>query len=295
MQPISHPSLDQIRDTIQTALEASGRNVEVISLNANGDTSTLATILSQENAKGVDILVPITTLSAQSAKAVFDGETTPMVFAAVSDPVAAGLTGEDSRHITGVSDQIPSAQVVELIGLFQPGYKKIGFLYTSSETNAVASISKAKAYCDENAIPYIESSIANQTELPAAVNALAAKGVDVLYSVNDNSIASAMPAYVDIANAKGLPIYVGADSMVADGGLATVGISYVQLGSQAAELILRVADGESPADIPYQTLTEYTRQVNLQAAAKLDLDLTDEMLKDFNVLVETDGTSHFGK
>ena len=295
VQPMSHASLDQIHDTIVASLNASGVDLEIVSLNANGETSTLATILNNEKAKGVDIVVPITTLSAQSAKAVFDGTDTPIVFAAVSDPVAAGLTDADSKNITGVSDHIPSEEVVRLISHFQPDFRKIGFLYTSSETNSVASIGKAKAYCDANGIAYIESSIAAQTELPAAVNALVTKGVDVLVTLNDNNIASAVPTYVDIAYGKGIPVYVGADSMVSDGGFATVGISYVQLGRQVADLILQVAAGEAPAAIPHQTLTEYTRQVNLQAAARLDLTLTDEQLRDFNILVEADATNHFGE
>lgn len=295
IQPMSHASLDQIHDTIVAQLKASGQNLEIVSLNANGETSTLATILNNEKAKGVDIVVPITTLSAQSAKTVFDGTETPIVFAAVSDPVAAGLTDDASKNITGVSDQIPSEEVVRLISHFQPNFTKIGFLYTSSETNSVASIAKAKAYCDAHGITYVESSIAAQTELPAAVNALVAKGVDVLVTLNDNHIASAMPTYVDIAHGKGIPVFVGADSMVSDGGFATVGISYIQLGEQAAELILRVAKGEAPSAIPYQTLTEYTRQVNLQAAGRLGLTLTDDQLTGFNILVEADGTNHFGE
>ena len=295
VQPMSHASLDQIRDTIIAELEASGQALEIVTLNANGDTSALSTILNTEKAKGVDILVPIATSSAQSAKAVFDGETTPMVFAAVSDPVAAGLTGADSVHITGISNQIPSAEIVKLIAHFQPDYEKIGFLYTSSETNSVSTINAAKAYCDDNSIPYEEASIASPSDLVTAVNSLLSKGVDVLYTGNDNSIASAMPSYVEAAYAKGIPIYCGADSMVADGGFATVGVSYVQLGKQAADLVLRVAGGEAPADIPYETLGEFSKQVNLQAAERLALTLDDAMLADFAVLVDADGTSHFGK
>lgn len=266
VQPMSHTSLDQIRDTIVAELTAAGGKYEIVTLNANGDTSALSTILNTEKANGVDLVVPIATPSAQSAKAVFDGTDTPMVFAAVSDPVAAGLTGADAKMITGVSNQIPSAEIVKLIAHFQPDYQKIGFLYTSSETNSVSTINAAKAYCDANGIAYEEA-----------------------------AIAAAMPSYVEAAYARDIPIYTGADSMVADGGFATVGVSYVQLGKQVAALIGRVAGGEAPADLPYETLSEFSRQVNLQAAQRLELTLTDAMLADFNVLVEADGTSHFGK
>lgn len=295
VQPMSHKSLDQIRDTIVAELKTSGRNFEVVTQDAHGDTSSLATIYQNIKNKGVDIVVPIATPSAQSAKSVFGGTKTPIVFAAVSNPVAAGLTGEDSKNITGVSNSVPADKIVQLVSDFQPSYKKIGFLYTSSETNSVSTIKVAKDYCDKNGISYAEASISAVTDLQAAVNSLLSKGVDALYTGNDNTIASAMPTYTSIAYSKGIPIYCGADSMVADGGLATIGIDYVQLGKQVAALVLKVADGAAVSSLPYETLSEYAKFVNLQAAGNLRLKLSEKVLKSYMVLVEKDGTSHFGK
>jgi putative tryptophan/tyrosine transport system substrate-binding protein len=295
VQPMSHKSLDQIRDTIVAELKASGLDFEITTQDAHGDTSSLATIFQNVRSKGADIVVPIATPSAQSAKSVFGGTRTPIVFAAVSDPVAAGLTGEDAKNITGVSNSIPSAKIVQLVSDFQPKYRKIGFLYTSSETNSVSTIKAAKAYCDQNGIAYAEASLATVSDLQAAVGSLLAKGVDALYTGNDNTIASAMPAYTDAAYAKGVPIYCGADSMVADGGLATIGIDYVQLGKQVAAMVVKVAGGTAPASIPYETLSDYAKFVNLQAADRLKLRLSPELLKSYKALVEKDGVSHFGK
>jgi putative tryptophan/tyrosine transport system substrate-binding protein len=299
VQPMSHKSLDQIRDTIvaelRAAAQASGRNFEITTQDAHGDTSSLPTIFQNVKGKGVDIVVPIATPSAQSAKSVFGGTKTPIVFAAVSDPVAAGLTGEDAKNITGVSNSIPSDKIVQLVSDFQPKYKKLGFLYTSSETNSVSTIKAAKAYCDKAGIAYAEASVATASDLQSAVNSLLAKGVDALYTGNDNTIASAMPAYTDAAYSKGVPIYCGADSMVADGGLATIGIDYVQLGRQVAALIVKIADGAAPAALPYETLSDYAKFVNLQAADKLKLSLSAATLKSYKALVEKDGTSRFGK
>lgn len=296
VQPMSHTSLDQIRDTIISELKSAGRDdIEIVTENANNDTTALTTILQNQRSAGVDIVVPIATSTAQSAKAVYDGEDTPIIFAAVSDPDAAGLTGPDCQNITGVSNNIPAAEIVKLISNFQPDYKKIGFLYTSSETNSVSTINAAKAYCDENGIAYEEASIANLSELPTAVETLISKGVDALYTGNDNSIASAMPTYTDAAYGRKIPVYCGADSMVADGGFATIGVDYVQLGKQVAAMILQVADGKKPADIPYESLSEYAKYVNLQAAGAIGLNLTDEMMEGYSILVEADGTSHFGE
>ena len=295
VQPLSHTSLNQIRDTIIAALEASDIEFEIVTKNAERDTAALSSILENVKMDGVDILVPIATNTAQSAKVIYEDGLIPVVFAAVSDPVAAGLTDEESFFITGVSNNIPAGEIVKLISDFQPDYKKIGFLYTSSETNSVSTINTAKAYCDANGIAYEEVSISNLSELQAAVETLISRGIDALYTGNDNSIASAMSTYIDVAYSFGIPVYCGADSMVADGGFATIGVDYVQLGNQVADLVIRIAGGAQPEDIPYETLSDYARFVNLQAAETLGMEITDEILASYRVLVEADGTSHFGE
>ena len=268
VQPMSHTSLDQIRDTITSEL-GKDDNIKVVTDNANGDT--------------------------QTANSVYDGEDTPIVFAAVSDPEAAGLTGEDCANITGVSNNIPADEIVKLIANFQPDYKKIGFLYTSSETNSVSTITAAKKYCDDNNIAYEESSISNVSELQTAVESLISKGVDALYTGNDNTIASAMATYTDAAYAKKVPIYCGADSMVADGGFATVGVNYVQLGKQVADMVEKIANGEKVSDIPYETISDYAKYVNMQAVKQFGGNFDKKAFEGFDVLVEEDGTSHFNK
>ena len=295
VQPLTHTSLNQIRDTIVAELEASDTEYEIVTRNAEGDSTALSTILENIKADGVDIVVPIATNTAQSAKVVFEETGVPVVFAAVSDPVAAGLTGDDCGFITGVSNNIPAAEIVNLISDFQPDYQLIGFLYTSSETNSVSTINAAKAYCDANGIAYEEVSIANLSELQTAAETLISRNVDALYTGNDNSIASAMSTYVDTAYEYGIPVYCGADSMVADGGFATIGVDYVQLGRQVAAIVDRIAAGEYPEDIPYETLSDYARFVNLQAANRIGMDISEEILSAYTVLVEADGTNHFGE
>lgn len=295
VQPMSHTSLDQIRDTIVSRLEASGKNIEIATENANGDSTALSTILSNCKAQGVDLVVPIATSTAQSAKAVFDGDGTPIVFAAVSDPTAAGLTGDDCQYITGVSNNIPAAEIVKLIFNFQPDCQKIGFLYTSSEANSVSTINSAKSYCDQEGIAYEEVSIANLSELQTAAETLISRGVDALYTGNDNSIASAMATYTDVAYAAGIPVYCGADSMVADGGFATIGVNYVQLGEQVSALALKIMDGAQPSELPYEVLADYARFVNLQAVQRFGGQFAAEAYEGFTVLVEEDGTSHFSQ
>ena len=164
-------------------IHVNGKNIEITTENANNDTSALATILNNVRSQGTDLVIPIATSTAQSAKTVFDGDSTPIVFAAVSDPAAAGLTGDDCQNITGVSNNIPAAEIVKLIFNFQPDCETIGFLYTSSETNSVSTINAAKAYCDEAGIAYEEAAIANLSELQTAAESLIADGVDTFVEI----------------------------------------------------------------------------------------------------------------
>ena len=139
VQPLTHTSMNQIRDTIIAELEGSDIDFEIVARNAEGDSAALSMILENVKSKGVDILVPIATNTAHSARMVFEDTGIPVVFAAMSDPVAAGLTGDDCADITGVSNNIPAAEIVNLISDFQPDYKLIGFVYTSSEYLLVPS------------------------------------------------------------------------------------------------------------------------------------------------------------
>ena len=138
-------------------------------------------------------------------------------------------------------------------------------------------------------------SIANLSELQTAAETLISRGVDALYTGNDNTIASAMATYTDAAYAAGIPVYCGADSMVADGGFATIGVNYVQLGRQAAAMALKIVEGTAPDDLPYETLSDYAKFVNLQAAGRFGASFPESAYEGYDVLVEADGTSHFGK
>ena len=295
VQPLSHTSLNQIRDTIKGELENSGLDIIVQTADANNDSSAFTTIVSNYKAQGADVIVPIATPIATAAKTVFEGTNTPIVFAAVTYPVAAGLTGEGCENITGVSDYIPPEETVNLILSVQPDCDKIGLLYTSSETNSVAAMNEIKAYCDTIGLAYEEATISDPSDLQSAAQSLISKGIDAFYTNTDNTIASAMPIYTDIAYGANIPVYCAADSMVADGGFATTGVNYVQIGKQVAQMVIDIIGGKSPSDIPYETVKDCTRFINLQSAARIGMDIPAATLDTFTVLVEADGTNHFGE
>lgn len=286
IQPVEHPSLNQIREYIIIGLEEQGlkEKVEIIYKDAQGDASNINTIITQFIGDDIDIIVPIGTRAAQSAAAAT--KEIPVVFAAASYPVDAGLVKDVNKpeaNVTGVSDAIDVEQIFNLAFELTPDVETFGFIYDTGEVNSASAINKAKEYCDANGIKYFEATITNSSELLQATQSLVEK-VDAIFTPTDNTVASAMPVLSAEAQKSGIPVYTGADSMVIDGGFATVGVDYTVLGRQVAEMVKKVVDGVEIADIPVETLAEYATIVNLTTADKIGVKLSEEQLNKFQIV-----------
>ncbi len=253
-QLVSHPSLNLIRDNFTKEMKRlgyiDGDNVEITYADASGQIANLNSIINQFEDQQSDVIVAIATPTAQMAARVSDD--IPVVFSAVSDPISAQLVA-DLKHpggnITGTSDEVQVDQIIELALEIDPSIQTIGFVYNASETNSVSNLKKAKAYCNKKGLILIEGTGKDITELETATSVLCQK-VDILLSPNDNTVASAMQALSKTATDANIPYYVGADSMVQDGGLATVGIDYAQLGKETAAMTVQILQGKKAGDIP---------------------------------------------
>ena len=287
VQPVEHTSLNEIRETIIASLEASeyADKIEIIYKNGQGDGTNINTIVNQFIGEKVDMIIPITTGTAQIAAAA----TTeiPIVFAASSTPVEAGLVksmDDTSGNITGVSDRIAVEDTLALAAKLTPDVKTFGLIYNQGEVNAVSGIDRAKAYLDANGYAYIESTIAVSGDLLQATQSLIGR-VDAIYSPNCNTTASAMPVLAAEAINANLPVYVGADSMVIDGGFATVGIDYKMLGKQVAEMAIRIMNGETVAENHVETVKEHSNLINTTTAEGIGVTLPQDVLDSF-ILVQ---------
>jgi len=286
VQPMDHPSLNEIRETIISELKAQGMDgkVEIITKNANGDMNLLPSIMQEFVNDEVDMIVSIATPTAQAALGAT--KTIPIVFSAVSNPVEAGLVTsfqETTGNITGVSNSIPIEDIFKLAAAVTPTVKTFGFVYNSSEINSTSGIEKAKAYCDKNGIKYKEAAINGTADLQQAVSSLVGE-VDAFFTPNDNTVASAMATYVKVATDANLPIYAGADSMVKDGALATVGIDYTKLGKQTATMIVRIVNGQTIEENHVEQVVEYANMININTANQLGIEISDELKQDFLIL-----------
>lgn len=283
VQIVEHPSLNTIKDSFINELAAkgfkNGENIIIDYQNAQGDQTNLKTIAQKFVKNKYDIIVAIATPSAQAV--VSETKEIPIVFSAATDPLGSGLVTnleKPAGNVTGTSDAVSAEKIMELAKQITPNMKTIGALYNSSETNSVSVIKNLRAYADKNNLKVVEATVMNSSEVQQAVNSLVSKA-DVIFSPIDNTVASAMPLVTQTANKAKIPVYVGADSMVKDGGLATYGINYTILGKETAAMATDILKGKKAGDIPVKTMTDMDIYLNKKTADAIGVTLPADVVK----------------
>ena len=290
VQIVEHPSLDTIRMSIldQLAEEGfiDGETMIVDYQNAQNDPANLKTICQKFSSNKYDLIIAIATPSAQSAL----GETTeiPIIFSAVTDPMAAKLVNSleaPGGNITGTSDAVSAEMIMNLALEITPDIKTIGALYNTSEVNSVSVINDLKKFADAKGLKVIEAPVMNSSEVQQSATFLAGK-VDAVFSPIDNTVASTMPIISQTLIDAGIPFYVGADSMVNDGGLATYGINYTILGQETGKMAAQVLNGADPGTIPVMTMKDMNIYINKNTAAKIGVTFPQSVLEKATILGE---------
>lgn len=285
IQLVDHTSLNTIKKAFDGEMKKlgykDGDNIEYTFKNGQGDSNTLASIANDFQGKNMDAVVAIATPAAQAVAKL--ANKTPIIFSAVSDPVGAKLTSsleKPDKNMTGTSDEVQVNQIIDKALEVQPDMKTIGLLYNKGETNSVTNIKNVKAYLDKKGIKSEEATVASVNEVQSAVNALASK-CDAIFSPNDNTVASAMSVAGATAAKAKIPYYVGADSMVKDVGLLTVGIDYEELGKETARMTDKVLKGKKVADLPVKVYkSNLNIYVNKKTVEQDGIKLPDSITKD---------------
>ncbi len=283
VQIVEHPSLNTIKDSFINELAAkgfkNGENITIDYQNAQGDQTNLKTIAQKFVKNKYDIIIAIATPSAQAV--VSETKDIPIVFSAATDPLGSGLVTsleKPAGNVTGTSDAVSAEKIMGLAKQITPNMKTIGALYNSSETNSVSVIKNLKDYANKNNLKVVEATVMNSSEVQQAVNSLVGKA-DVIFSPIDNTIASAMPLVTQTANKAKIPVYVGADSMVKDGGLATYGINYTILGKETAAMAADILNGKKAGDIPVKTMTDMDIYLNKKTADAIGVTFPADVVK----------------
>lgn len=279
-----HGSLDNCREGFIEGLAeegiVEGENLTLDIKNAMADTATNAQIANGFASDKVDMICAIATPSAQSAyNAAMDKEI-PVIFTAVTDPVAAELADQEGNpigEVTGTSDKLPVEQQLKMIRTMLPDAKKLGIMYTTSEANSVSAIEAYQSLAEDYGFELIEKGITQTADVALAADDMLEQ-VDCITNLTDNTVVASLPTILEKANEKGIPVFGSEIEQVKIGCLAAEGIDYSSLGRQTGRIAAKVLKGEKKAsEIPYEIITEPGFYVNNKAAENLKLEVPVEL------------------
>lgn len=268
VQQLDHASLDEIRTAVEAELDAKaaekGITIEYKDFNGQNDATTLNQIGTQVVSDGYDAVVPIATLAAQCMANACAEDQIPVVYAAISDPAAADLTGLD--YVTGTSDALNTQFILDMMLAINPDVKTVGLLYSNSEANSTTPIAEAKAYLDEKGIAYVEGTGNTNDEIMSAAANMVGKA-DAVFTPTDNVVMAAAAAVSETLTEAGIPFYTGADSFVTAGAFATCGVNYTELGTYTADMVLDILESGNVPE--YHVMDGGIITVNTDTAAMI--------------------------
>ena len=279
-----HGSLDNCREGFLEGLKEEGieegKNLTVEYKNAAADMGTAGQISDSFVSSKVDLICAIATPSAQSCfNAAMDKEI-PVIYTAVTDPVAAELVDADGNpagEVTGTSDKLPVEQQLEMIRTMLPDAKTIGILYTTSEANSESAIKEYEALAEDYGFEIETAGVTATADIPLAAEGLLGK-VDCMTNLTDNTVVSSLPTILEMANEKKIPVFGSEIEQVKIGCLAAEGLDYIALGKQTGKMAAQVLKGEKKAsELPYETIEEASFYVNTAVAENLGIEVPEEL------------------
>ena len=280
---VEHPALDSARDGVLDALNeagySEGKNLKWQYQSAQGNTGTAAQIARKFIGDQADAIVTIGTPSAQAA--VAGTKRIPIVFTAVTDPVQGQLTPSweaSGTNVTGVSDVLELGKQMELVKQVVPEAKRIGIVYNPGEANSVAVGEALKEILPQYDLTLVEAAAPRSVDVGSAARSLVGK-VDVIYTNTDNNVVSAYEALVKVGNDMQIPLIASDTDSVKRGAIAALGVNYHDLGLQTGRIVVRILEGEKPGDIKPQTSENIQLFINLAAAEKQGVTLSEELIE----------------
>lgn len=277
---VSHPALDAAQEGfIEGLAEAGyveGENLTLDIQNANGDQSTLTNIANTLAGADYDLYYAIATPTAQSLAQVITEA--PVVFAAVTDPVAAGLVDSwdaPDANLTGVSDLNPMQAQIELIQEVLPDVSTVGIVYSSGEVNSEVQVAEAEEAAQALGIAIETATVTNSSEVQQAAQSL---DVDAFLIPTDNVVVSAAESVIQVAEQKQVPVFASDESTVERGAAAGLSVNYTQQGLDAAAVAVQLLEGAAPGDIPVATQEQFDLFINEAAAENQGITLPGDVV-----------------
>ena len=277
---VDDASLNQIVENIENQLAAIGKEkgvtIDVAYDNCNADATVMNQIIANFIADDVDLMIGVATPVAVAMQTATEDNQIPVVFAAVSDPVSAGLVESleaPGANITGTSDYLDTNSIMNLIFAADPATDKIGLLYDQGQDSSTTPIAAAKEYLIGKGIEFVERTGTTTDEVMLAAQALVADGVDAVFTPTDNTIMTAELSIYETFAEAGIPHFTGADSFALNGAFLGYGVDYANLGVETANMVAGILlDGNDPAATAVMTFDNGTATVNTEICEALGLD-----------------------
>ncbi len=282
IQYVEHVALDKARDGFIDALKDNGyidgEKITIDYQNAQADQSNLSTISDRFVSNKVDLVLAIATPAAQSTA----GKTTkiPILGTAITDYETAKLVNSNEApggNVSGTTDMNPIKEQIDLLVKLVPDAKTVGVLYTSSEDNSIFQAKIAKEVVESLGLKYVEVTVTSSNEVQQATQSIVEQ-CDAIYVPTDNVFASAMPIVHDVTSQSKTPVICGEEGMVENGGLATLGIDYYDLGYQTGLMAVRIfKDDAEIATMPIESATTFDFAINGTVAEEIGLSIPDDL------------------
>ena len=281
---VEHPSLDAIRQGVIDEIESQGykqgQNLKVNFQSAQGNTATVAQISKQFVADNPDVIVALSTPSAQSMAAA--SKDIPIVYTAVSNPVAAKLIDENNKptqaNITGLSSQLPLAPQLDFIQQILPNTKSIGYVYSAGEMNSVSLKNDLNKELPKRGLKLVEMPTNRPNEIGMATKGLDGKA-QVIYTSLDNNVASSMESMVESANTLKMPIIASDEFSVRRGAAAALGVNDYDFGRATGKMVVKILDGTPITQVAPTVMNDLTLYVSPKHAQLQGLTFPDTVLQ----------------
>ncbi len=278
------PTTADLRKGFRGALEAGGlkdgTNVRLDVRSANNDIALAQEIAQDFAAGGVDMIVAVGTPALQAVLAA--SPKVPVIFTAVANPylTRAGVSpAEHLGNVTGISSSGPIRPTLELIRKTLPRARRVGTLWTPSEINSEYYLELARSAAAELGFEIVAVPVANASEVLLAAQVLINEKIDVIYQLSGNTINAAFETIGRIAEENAIPLFGGYILSTRAGACAAMGWDYSEMGARTGALVLRVKAGESPARIPFQSMSEVKLSLNRTVAGKQGVRFPEDVLK----------------
>ena len=263
-QLVQHAALDAATQGFEDALTAEfGDNVKFDFQNAQNDSATCATIANGFVSAGVDLIMANATPALQAAQAATNS--IPILGTSVTEyGVALGLTDFDGTvggNVSGTSDLAPLDQQAEMITEWLPDVKKVGLLYCSAEANSQYQVDEVQKYLEAAGVTATQYAFSASNDL-ASVCQKAADENDAVYVPTDNTVAANTGIVDGICRPAKKPVFAGEEGICAGCGVATLSISYYDLGHTTGEMAAKILTGEADISTMPIEYTSVTKKYN---------------------------------